>query len=273
MNAESTVLLNQAQDKARELSQHPVLSQYWEKLSLVLGGSTARGNADRYSDIDLVFYAPDLVRTSVISGYREQGLTRRTDGVFVHFPNGHYHIDSYEVLHGYFLRKDFVHCWDVENTIVLSDPTGAFSQILEDGRRQLFQCPLDIVKGAYLDLQIDLDWMRMPIARGDAIATFLHAAKIMQGLCRAAFLLDGRSYPPDKWIAHYLPSTSWGCAHGERLSRYLANCHQVNELVPHQPYAENPLYSELASLIDEVGRSIQHAHGDQPWLHEWYNYV
>ena len=73
MQPHSAALLAQAQDKARELSRHPVLSGYCTQLSLVLTGGTARGNADRYSDIDLVFYASDVTRTSIITAYRERG--------------------------------------------------------------------------------------------------------------------------------------------------------------------------------------------------------
>jgi len=239
----------------------------------VLLGSTARGNADQYSDIDLVLYAPDANKASIVADYRRRGLTKRADGVFVFFANGHYHIESYEMLREYFVSSDLIRCWELEQALVLSDPTGTFSQIVTEGRSTLFQDHLAIIKRAYLDLQLDLDWMRMPIARGDSIATFLHAAKIIQGLCRAAFLLEGRCYPPDKWVAHYLPTTSWGRAHGEALSRYLLMCDQVNELVPHQPFAENPLYADLAYLIGEVGGAIRQSQGDQPWLERWYDYV
>jgi hypothetical protein len=273
MNKKSVLLLNQAREKADELSRHPVLSQHWEHLSLILKGSTSRGNADRYSDIDLVFYASEEDRQSIVSAYHAQGLADRTDGIFMFFPNGHYHIESFEALEAYFTRQDFVHCWEVEHAVALSDPTNRFGQIVQAGQQRLFERPLDIVKRAYLDLQLDLDWMRMPITRGDAIATFLHAAKLVQGLCRIAYLMDGRSYPPDKWVARYLSSTRWGRAHGKALRSYLVICNQVNSLVVHDPYKQHALYRQAAALIGAVGRSIRKSYGDQPWLDAWYNYV
>jgi hypothetical protein len=273
MNKRSVFLLRQARKKMDELSRHLVLSQHWTQLSLILKGSTSRGNADRYSDIDLVFYASEAVRQSIVSAYHAQGLTDRADGIFIFFPNGHYHIESYEQLVAYFTQKDFIHCWEVEHAIALSDPTGRFVQVVQEGQQHLFERQLDIVKRAYLDLQLDLDWMRMPITRGDGIATFLHAAKIIQGLCRIAYLLDGRSYPPDKWVARYLSSTRWGRAHGEALRSYLGICNQVDALVIHRPYTEHALYQQAAALICEVGRAIRKAYGDQPWLELWYNYV
>lgn len=273
MNKRSLLLLRQSREKMEELSRHPVLSQYWAQLSLILKGSTSRGNADRYSDIDLVFYASEQVRQSIVSEYREHGLTDRTDGIFMFFPNGHYHIESYEFLSAYFAHQDFIHCWEVEHAMTLSDPTRRFAQIVQEGQLHLFERHLDIVKRAYLDLQLDLDWMRMPITRADGVATFLHAAKIIQGLCRIAYLLDGRSYPPDKWVARYLSSTRWGRTHGKALRSYLVICNQVNSLEIHRPFAEHALYQDAAALIGAVSRSIRKAHGDQPWLDAWYNYI
>lgn len=273
MNKKSLFLLGQAREKMAELSRHPVLSRYWAQMSLVLKGSTARGNADRYSDIDLVFYTTEKARLSIVSGYHALGLTDRMDGVFIHFANGHYHIESYARLRTHFAHKDFMRCWEVEHTVVLSDPKDRFGQIVRAGQQQLFQNYLDILKRAYLDLQLDLDWMRMPITRGDSLATLLHAAKIIQGLCRVSYLLDKRSFPPDKWVARYLSSTRWGRTHGQALQGYLKTCDQVNTLVVNRPFAENPLYQEAAVLIGEVRRSIQKTHGPQPWLEQWCNYV
>jgi predicted nucleotidyltransferase len=267
LNKRSVFLLQQASAKMAELARHPVLSAYWSQLSLVLKGSTARGNADRYSDIDLVFYTPQEIKNSIVSAYHAQGLTDRLDGIFVLFRNGHYHIESYESLGTYFANHDFIRCWEAEHALALSDPTGRFAQTVREGRAWLFQDQLEIVKHAYLDLQLDLDWMRMPITRADTIAVFLHAAKITQDLCRIAYLLDAKSYPPDKWLAHYLATTRWGRAHGKSLRDYVGICDQVNTLVMHQPFAENPLYKEAASCF------IRKTFGSQPWLERWYNYV
>ena len=273
MNRRSQLLQQQAREKMDELSTHPVLSQFWTELSLILKGSTSRGNADRYSDIDLVFYASEALRQSVVAAYHAQGLTDRTDGIFMFFDNGHYNLESFEHLAAYFEQKDYIHCWEIEHAIVLSDPAGRFAQIAREGQARLFEHPLEIVERAYLDLQLDLDWMRMPIARADSVATFLHAAKLVQGLCRMAYLLEGRSYPPDKWSAHYLSSTRWGRAHGKALRSYLQTCNQVNSLALHRPFAESALYREPAALIEAVGRSIRKTYGDQPWIETWWHYV
>ena len=68
------------------LSQHEVLNEFWPRLSLILKGSVARGNADKYSDLDFVFYCDQLVRQEIIQKYFNKGLIKRTNGLFIHFP-------------------------------------------------------------------------------------------------------------------------------------------------------------------------------------------
>jgi hypothetical protein len=273
LNKRSALLLRQAREKMTELSGHPVLSAYWSQLSLVIKGSTSRGNADRYSDIDLVFYATEELKQAIVAAYHDLGLTDRSDSIFMFFPNGHYHVETFSHLNDCFANRDFIHCWEAEHALVLSDPDGRFVQIMQNGHEQLFTDHLEIIKRAYLDLQLDLDWMRMPIIRADAVATFLHMAKITQSLCRIAYLLDKLSYPPDKWLDHYLSTTRWGRANGKELRTYVASCQEVNTLRIHQPFQEHHLYIEASRLTNEVGRFIAKTYGSHPWLEKWYNYV
>jgi len=274
VNGRSKILLNTARQLMNELSRHPILSTHWDELSLVLLGSAARGNADRYSDIDLVFYCSDDARMALFREYRDQGLTKRTDGIFVVFPGGHYSIASYEHLSPSFVQKNFISCWNVEHAIPLHDPNHRFAQLVKEGQRQLFQDPLGIVKQAYFDLQLTLNWMQMPIRRGDKIATLLHAAKIGQCLCRTAYLLDRRSYPPDKWLVRYLNSTRFGRANGSALRTYFRGISRANRLVKHRAFADNPLYREADAFIRKIAGSIRRQYGTQPWLGErWYDYL
>ncbi|MHB9033487.1 MAG: nucleotidyltransferase domain-containing protein [Anaerolineae bacterium] len=273
MNKRSQALLRQARAKMAELAQHPVLSAHWADLSLVLKGSTSRGNADRYSDIDLVFYAPGPVKQAVVEDYYARGLTDRRDGIFIFFPNGHYHIEPLEALAAYFSAPDYIRCWEVEHALALHDPGGQFAAVVAAGKGQLFTYPLEVVKRAYLDLQLDLDWMRMPLIRADAAGAFLHMATITRSLCRMAYLLDQQPYPPDKWAAHYLGTTRWGRANGRALQAYIGASGAVNRLVLHQPFESNPLYLDAQRLINAVGRVIARDYGCQPWLERWYDYV
>lgn len=273
MNSHSLALLAAARTVMADLSHHAVLERYWPRLSLVLKGSTSRGNADEFSDIDLVFYCSEQVRRAIVAEYFASGLTNRRDGIFMFVPNGHYHVESYVQLRGYFQTKDFVHVWDHAQAIPLHDPRGRYSAIVRSGLAVLFADPLALVKRAYLDLQLDLDWMRMPILRADGPATLLHSSKLLAGIARLAFLLEERPYPPDKWLFFYLHATTFGQHQQAAIQGYFQLCPWALKLERGQPFESHPLYAEAKNLIECLAEAVHRRFGDQPWLDRWYDYV
>ena len=271
MNERSLELLDYAHRKVEELSQHPVLSRYWSELTVVVKGSTSRGNADEYSDVDL-FCAAET-RCKIVAGYYENGLTKRQDGIFMFFENGHYHVESYDQLRDYFTRQDFVHAWDYAKALPLHDPQDLYPGIIQAGLKTLFADPLALVKRAYLDLQLDLDWMRMPITRADGPSTLQHASKLLAGVSRMAYLLDRQPYPADKWLFAFLETTAFGGQHQAAILDYFADCPAVLSLVRDEPSEQNPLYRGAAGLIERVAEAIREQYGEQAWLGPWYDYV
>ncbi|MHB1295015.1 MAG: nucleotidyltransferase domain-containing protein [Anaerolineae bacterium] len=270
---QSHALVAHARAVAADLSQHPVLSRYWDRLSLALEGSAARGNADDLSDIDLVFFADAAVREDVVRGYHEAGLTTRQDGIFCFVENGHYTIQSFEHLREAFAARDYIPVWEFQNALLLHDASNRLRTLLDEETRILFADPLAIARRAFMDLQLDLDWLRHPLVRGDAVAALLHVATLLRGLCRAAYLLDARPYPPDKWLMHYVDTTRFGREHAPAIAAYAARIGETAALVPGQPYAEHPLYTEAAALIEQIGATIARDYGPQPWLGPWWEYV
>jgi hypothetical protein len=273
MNERSIELLDYARRTVEGLSQHRVLSLYWSELTVVVKGSTSRGNADAYSDIDLVIFCADETRRKIVAGYYENGFTERHDGIFMPIDNGHYHLESVDQLRGYFTRQDFVHAWDYARAIPLHDPQGLYPGIIQAGLKTLFAEPLALVKRAYLDLQLDLDWMRMPITRADGPSTLLHASKLLAGVSRMAYLLDQQPYPADKWLFAFLGATAFGRQHEAAILRYFECCPAVLGLVRDESHEHNPLYRGAAGLIDLVSAAIREQYGEQAWLGRWYEYV
>ena len=277
MNLKSTFLLAKARAYVEQLSQHPVLSRHWPAVSAVVKGSTARGNADRYSDVDLVLFADEAARKRIVRDYFRSGLINRQDGLFILFQekdfDGHYHVESFAQLAGYFAHGDFIHAWDYQCAIPLHDPGNRYAQTIAQGMRDLFVEPLAHVKRAYLDLQLDLDWMRHPLKRGDAVSAFLHAASLTRGICRASYLLDARAYPPDKWLIAYLGATRFGRANKRRITGYAHLSAQLAPLTRHLSLDDYPLYREASALIAAIARFAKTEFGDQPWLDRWWEFV
>ncbi|UVI30494.1 hypothetical protein [Paenibacillus spongiae] len=275
MNEHSKRLLSLAHDYSRELSQHEVIGEFWDRISLVLKGSVSRGNSDRYSDIDFVFFCSGQDLKRIQQTYRQLGLTDRTDGVFIPIGDwaGHYHFESYDILQGYFDRYDFPQVWEFQHAIPIHDPGHRFSQLLEQASGEFLRDPIPYVKDQYLDLQLTLDWMRHPLKRGDSISAHLHGAKIVQGVCRMAYLLDGKSYPHDKWVSAYLPATRFGARYGAEILAYLNAMPVSHSITPHRELAQYPCYAKAEELIHQAGAFIREHYGEHPWIEQWYKYV
>ena len=277
MTNRAEFLTQKARYVTRELAKHPVLGQYWPSISLIMKGSTARGNADRYSDIDLVLYAEEPVKQAVIAGYFQAGLTNRQDGIFMFFDgagyDGHYHIESFDQLQAYYRDQDFIHAWEYQTVLKLHDPEKRFAQTVKAGLQALFADPLTHIKQQYLLLQLDLDWMRHPLKRGDGVSALLHCAKLVQGMYRMCYLLDAQPYPPDKWLIHYARETRFGRLNAARLSQYAFSSAAAQELTKHLELQEYPLYADADALIKRIATSIRRDYGDAAWIEEWYRYV
>lgn len=267
-------LLGLAPVYADELRQHEVLGQYWDCLSLILKGSVARGYADGYSDLDYVFFTDKETYGRIIEGYVEKGLSKRRDGVF--FPLGdwvgHYNGSTYEQLESYFDEDDVANIWEYTNVRVMHDPQGMYARILEK-KGAGFRSRLDsLVRGQYLRIQLELDWMRQPLRRADG-AALLYGASFWRECCRLLYLLNGRPYPCDKWLYYYLDSLP---AYRELigpLKAYGKSFFSLSALAGGRELEEYPLYAQGALLANALADALRSVYGDEEWITDWYLYA
>lgn len=273
MKQKTTELLKLAESYRIELSEHPILSRYWTELSLIVKGSVARDNPDRYSDIDFVFFCSEKVYREVIRMYFDHGLTPRKDGVFLPLGDwvGHYNIETLDKLAAYFKQLNYPQVWEYQHVIVLQDPRDQFQKLVALLSADLLLDPLPAIMQEYLDIQLTLDWLRHPLKRGDSVAVVLHCAKLLQDLCRLCYLLDGMCYPHDKWLFAYISTTRFGRRNKSYIHNYAT---RIADNVPkHQELDNYSQYADGAALVEKVGAFIGKHYGKLPWIEEWYLYV
>lgn len=273
MESKTAELFGLAKEYCAELSTHHVLTKFWPRLSLVLKGSVARGNSDKYSDIDFVFFCAEDDYQSIIRMYHSLNLTPRNDGVFMPLGDwaGHYHFETFEKLTGYFTSLNYPQIWEYQNVVVLHDPDQRYQQLLSAKSTTVFADPLPAIKRAYLDMQLTIDWLRHPLMRGDQIAVILHCSTIIQGVCRICYLMDSVCYPHDKWLFEYLNTTRFGKSHSSFIKQYATRL--SDDIQNHLELESYPQYTMAAELIGDVATFIARHHGESPWLNEWYLYV
>lgn len=272
MTSQSEILLNKAKEYCAELSGHEVLKKYWSDVSLVLKGSTARGNADRYSDIDFVFYCSENIRRAIIDDYFEKGLISGRDGVFIPLPDwiGHYNVDSFEKLDKYFDQRNYPQIWEYSNVVIMHDPSGRYGSMLARWKNDLEITLMRDVKNKYIDLQLYLDWLTHPLIRGDKVAVLLHGSRIVKTLCEFSYLLDLKAYPHEKWLFHYLDDTRFGKANKQLILEYsgvIAGEGPIERDMSLESYVQ---FAKAAKLTKAVVDFIVEAYGRQPWIEEWY---
>lgn len=267
-------LMEKAELFCRELSEHPVLREYWDRLSVVLKGSTAHGYSDNYSDVDLVLFCQESVRREITEKYVQAGLSQRTDGVFLplHDWEGHYNTESYESLTKKFQENRVEYLWEYGGSRILHDPKEILAGIVASGM-EAFRADLpERIKEKYLDCQLQLDWLRQPLRRGDLGASLLYASSVYRDICQLLFLLAGEPYPCDKWLPYYfskleLPQTIK--AYGEAYPKLFDGEDPASGL----PLEEYPLYHQGAEALGEIQTLLVSRFGEQQWIDEWYLYA
>lgn len=258
----------------QQLLQHPVLQTYTQSISIILKGSFARGFADKYTDIDLVIYADDTVYGKIITGYAERGLTPRQDGVFLPLGNwdGHYNLDSYARL----LR----HCaddpsalWEYANARILHDPAGKARAAIEHCKNSFGQNIGERLKQQYLQLQLQLDWLRQPLRRADAPAVLLYAAAFWRESCRLLFLLRGKPYPCDKWLFYYAKELDLPDALKDKIlnyGQYFGDAYGQQADLELEQY---PLYAKGSEIAAALAEMLHARCPEARWIDEWYLYA
>lgn len=254
-----------------ELSEHSILKKYWDKLTVVLKGSTARGYSDKYSDVDFVLFCDDDICKTIISEYNQAGLVKRTDGVFLPLGEweGHYNLDTYSHLEGYFQSGDIMNIWEYINVTVLHN-NDIYKNIVDNGMEIFTQNIDDYITSKYRDIFLNIDWLRQPLLRCDGLSVSLYIATIIRQLCQIGYLLDNKPYPCDKWLFYEYQSINNPVTLDD-LSEYRDLIKLTQNLSPDLDLMDYPLYAESVRLMGKVRDVMAVRFNDAYWVYECHH--
>lgn len=257
------------------LSEHPVLRRHWEHLSVILKGSTARGYSDEYSDVDFVVFADGALVGQMVEEYRALGLTQREDGVFLPFANwcGHYNLDSYDHLDHYFDVRELTMVWEYSNVWVMWDPQGRYQRLLDERLPALFRNLDGLLRWQYLQIQLNLDWMRQPLRRADSCAAALYLTQVLRLSVQMLFLLEGPSYPCDKWLFFYARQLTGHPELRDMMLQYPQQLPGVLSLEPGLELMDYPAYAQGVHIVEGIQAVLHARYGEAQWIDEWYLYA
>lgn len=268
--------LEKALENRDYLLSHEVLSNYQDKISIIMKGSTARRCADIISDTDIVIFTDAITYNQIVEDYHRLGMSPNDNGIFLGMPYGHYNLDKYSTIEKYITEKNIPQIWEYSTIDILHDPKNTFKDLTFNIASDLFKNEADtiaLIQRYYLDMRLKADWMQQPLKRSDYFAAFLHYASFIRLVSQICYLIDKKPYPHDKWIGYYLSTTSLGSKIKETMEDYICKASANRNIEPMKTLPEYFQYSEGINIIESVKTEIRNKYSDFPWLEQWTYWV
>lgn len=269
------IMLKNAEGAREELRSHPVMGRFWDKITLILKGSTARGYTDIYSDVDFVIFTDAVTRAEIIQAYNDAKIQQRDDGVFqpLYSCPGHYNLDLYDELRHRFEERNMEQIFEYSNIVIMHSPDNTYSDILSEGMSCLFEDKYGLVRRKYFDLCLYDNWMRQPLLRADKNAALLLSSSVLRCACHLFFLLAGKPYPFDKWLFFYFRELDIPQEVKDKILNYHRVTSLVNELEPGHDLMEYPQYSQSQEILANIRGVLKEFCGNELWIDQWYAFV
>jgi len=176
-----------------ELSQ--ILSEVWNKISIILGGSICFGGADKFSDIDLfVIASGDELKKSLPINTQYENKRMGVDTGY-----------SWQEMEGYLKSPptDAESLFGtIQKAIILHDPDNRYKVIQEKINQYL---PDDFWKKKLLKKWFDVFYtsdngVLKALKREDPITTQIWKGELLQAIMELTFLLNRQYIPSKKWL-------------------------------------------------------------------------
>lgn len=269
------IMRKSAEGAREELHTHPVMSRFWDRITLILKGSTARGYTDMYSDVDFVIFCNAVTKAEITQAYNDTKIQQRGDGVFQPLFScpGHYNLDLYDDLRRHFTERDMEQIFEYTNIVIMHSPDNTYSEIISAGMSRLFENQNALVRRKYFDLCLYDNWMRQPLLRADKNAALLYCAGVLRFACHLFFLLAGKPYPCDKWLFFYFKELDISQIIKDKIMNYHRVTALINGLEAGHELAEYPQYSQSQEILAHIREVLKECYGDELWIDQWYAFV
>jgi len=260
-------------DKSREfmaefLKDHPALSKFHDKASVVLHGSTTMGIDDAFSDLDFWFLLSeaDLAEFDAVSSTRFFPI--EVDG-----KPGHIDARSVEQFSKRFQDCELAFIFEMRSAGIIMDHAGCADELQRRAREPM----RDEVSDAFFFYHYILmrDWhqsCRNPMSRRDPVGVLLSLPEVISNALKAAIALDGQPYPYGKWLHRVSLETPTGRLLAPSIEIILDRIGE-NDLRFDGPESAHPVSVELTNICNTL-IGAAHAKGNEaPWLSEWWFHI
>lgn len=250
------------------LAEHPVLSRFAERCSVILHGSTCRGVDDAVSDLDLYF----MLSAADVAAFDRFSPTR-----FIEFEAegkaGHLNISAIEEFAERIQACDMPLLAELRPGVMLLSDYPQVAALLETAQQPMRpKVQYAFFFYHYFQMRNFHRSADNPMERGDGIAVMLSVSQTIAHALRAALVLDGEPYPYEKWLRREAARYPTGQAlmpHVETILDAVAE----DSLRLAGPESENPVSHALRQIRTVLIEAARARGIDQPWLERWWLYL
>ncbi len=250
------------------LMEHPILSEFKNKVSIIFHGSTMMGIDDKHSDLDfwLLLPAKEIPKLDLVSETRffQFKLNEKL---------GHLNAESAKSFSNRFNHCDMDIIYQLRTSKIISDNTGIAKKLVQLAKRPMRK----EVSNAffffhYVEMRGEHRACDNPMERGEPVGIILSLTKTLSHAMRAAIVLDRKPYPYDKWLYNAVAQTTTGKLIQPNIKRILKYL-ESGYLQFKGPEKSNPIGKQLMAIRGKLIEAAQAKGINTPWLTKWWLYM
>jgi hypothetical protein len=250
------------------VGQHPALSKFDGRSSIILHGSTTMGIDDPFSDLYLWLLLPG----DLVAAFDRLSPTR-----FVAFQldgkEGHLNVTAVEEFADRLNRCDMDLIYQLRLAAILADGTGQAARLQQAANLPMRKEVRDaLFLWHYTEMRGEHRACDNPMQRIDPPAVLFSLTKTLTHALQAAMLLDGQPYPYDKWLHQAARQTPTGQAVAAVVDRILGLVGE-GQLGFSGGEARHPIDLELHDIRRVLMEAARAGGINEPWLEKWWLYM
>lgn len=251
------------------IHDHKILKHVQDKATVVLHGSTTLNVDDPYSDLDFWLILDEEEEMQFNALTKESFFLLEIQG-----KQGHINPFPLRELRACFNGSiNMVLAYEVKNAIAILDKKEHFQSIKSQANTPL----TDGVRYAhffrnYIEMRASHRSCDNPMERHDHFAMLYNVMDTLKFALQAAFVLDRKPYPYDKWIyahAHRAETPKTLVPLIDNILEHIAS----GPSALHGPERDNKISQELRKIRAILVEKARQTGIDQPWLNAWWRFI
>ena len=250
------------------VKQHPVLSKFEGRMSIILHGSTTMGIDDPFSDLDFWLLVPKESLACFDSLSPTRFISFKLDG-----KEGHFNIEGEEDVTDRVSRCDMDLIYQLRMAVIFADDIGVAHRLQALARQPMRKEVRDaLFFWHYTEMRGEHRACDNPMQRVDPPALLLSLTKTIAHSLKAAMVLDGEPYPYDKWLYRIARQTPTGARVSASVDRILDLIGR-GQLAFSGGEARHPIGLELRVIRQALIEAARAKGIDEPWLEKWWLFM